>query len=99
MVHIELPEESVYGAELQEMKNIDFLGYDLEHETVKMIALGQMDPVSKELFIVSEEDNRVVERVCGRRQPTHNFKTGAKASKGKKQMNMFEMQQPKTSFK
>ena len=38
MVHTELPEESVYGAELQDMKSIDFLGYDLEHDTVKSIA-------------------------------------------------------------
>jgi hypothetical protein len=34
MVHIELPAESVHGNDLQEMKSLDFLGYEIEHEVV-----------------------------------------------------------------
>lgn len=67
MVHIELPAESVHGNDLQEMKSLDFLGYDIEHEVVQKIAKGEMDPVTKEEFEVTESDQRVVDRICGKR--------------------------------
>ena len=66
-MHTELPSESVYGEELKEMKSLDFLGAELEHETAKKIALGMMDPVTKEEFIVSESDVRIMEKICGKR--------------------------------
>ncbi len=89
------------------MKSIDFLGQSLEQDIVKAIALGKIDPVTKEEFKTSEQDLRVVERICGRKQqtrhqqqPTHNFKTsvGKKAGRGKKQLT-FDQSKIQTSFK
>jgi hypothetical protein len=38
----------------------------MDHDMVMNIAQGRMDPVSKEEFVTSECDNKVVDKICGK---------------------------------
>ena len=67
MVHIDLPEESVHGQEFKELKKDDFLGGEMQHEVVKGVALGIIDPISFEPFPLTESEIMVVSRVTGKK--------------------------------
>jgi hypothetical protein len=60
MVHIEVPEESVHGHELRQQTRDDFLGAEMQHETVMGVALGQIDPISLKPFPDDENERTVV---------------------------------------
>lgn len=55
-MHTELPEESIYGAELGQMENLDFLGAFLEHKIAMAIAVGDLDPINLTDFATTEMD-------------------------------------------
>lgn len=60
MVHTELPEESVHGQELLEMEKTTFLGGVIDHDIVKGVAEGDLDPISYEPFGVQESELRIM---------------------------------------
>ena len=68
LVHTELPEESLYGAELGQMQSLDFLGAYLDHKVAMGIANGDLDPINLTDFATSEIDLRVIEKICGKRK-------------------------------
>ena len=56
-------EGSKHTADLESMKNLNFLGEDMEAERAKKIALAEIDPISYEEFPITEEDKKVLDRV------------------------------------
>ena len=87
MVHIELPNESVHGQELKDMKKDDFLGAEMQHEIVKGVAIGIIDPITFDPFPVTDQEFQIVANVTNKKM--HNFKSAdSKFTKSKKNGNL-----------
>ena len=56
-------EGTKHKEDLEGMKNLNFLGEDMEAERAKAIALAQIDPISYEEFPITDEDKNVLGRV------------------------------------
>ena len=57
------------------MKKDDFLGAEMQHEVVKGVALGIIDPITFEPFRITEQEFQIVAKVTNNKK--HNFKTTA----------------------
>lgn len=60
LVHIFDPAMSQHGKDLEKFKKLNFLGEDLSEEIVQNLALGDIDPITKEKFKDDENEKYIV---------------------------------------
>lgn len=51
---------SQHGKDLEKFKKLNFLGEDLSEEIVQNLALGDIDPITKEKFKDDENEKYIV---------------------------------------
>ena len=60
--------ENPHGSELDKVKDLSFLGKELNQEIAHGIAMGDLDPISYDPFPPNtEEEEKIIERVAKRK--------------------------------